>query len=148
MAGGAPAAAAPGFVREAVRRHPTMVLGGAILLAAAFVALAAPYLGTVDPQALSPIRRLKPPSEQYWFGTDMLGRDLYSRTIYGTRVSLIVGFGVAFLSTAVGLAIGLVTGLNRVADAIVMRVMDGLMAIPSVLLAIALMALTRASLGN
>jgi len=148
IAGAAPAVGARGFVREAVRRHPTVVLGGAILLAAAFVALAAPYLGTVDPQALSPVRRLKPPSEQYWFGTDMLGRDLYSRTIFGARVSLIVGFGVALLSTAVGLAIGLVTGLNRVADAVIMRVMDGLMAIPSVLLAIALMALTKASLGN
>ena len=108
-----PAVVARGFVRDAVRRHPTVVLGGAILVAVALMALMAPYLGTVDPQALSPVRRLKPPSAQYWFGTDMLGRDLYSRTIFGARVSLVVGFGVALASTAAGLAIGLVTGFSR-----------------------------------
>ena len=78
----------------------------------------------------------------------MLGRDVYSRTLYGARVSLAVGLGVALFSTALGLAIGLVTGFSRWVDAIVMRIMDGLMSIPPVLLAIALMALTRASLGN
>ncbi len=78
----------------------------------------------------------------------MLGRDVYSRTIYGARVSLAVGLSVALFSTALGLAIGLVTGFSRWVDAIVMRVMDGLMAIPAILLAIALMALTRASLQN
>ena len=112
------------------------------------IALLAPWLGTVDPQALSPINRLKAPSGAYWFGTDMLGRDVYSRVIYGSRISLTVGIAVAALSIAVGLAIGLVTGFIRWLDAIVMRVMDGLMSIPSVLLAIALMALTKASVGN
>jgi peptide/nickel transport system permease protein len=102
----------------------------------------------VDPQALSPINRLKPPSGEYWFGTDMLGRDVYSRVIYGSRISLTVGIAVAVLSIAVGLAIGLVTGFIRWLDAVVMRVMDGLMSIPSVLLAISLIALTRASVGN
>jgi peptide/nickel transport system permease protein len=108
----------------------------------------APWLGTTDPQALSPIRRLKWPSEQYWFGTDMLGRDVYSRTIYGARVSLIVGISVAFFATGLGLAIGVVTGFTRWVDMIVMRIMDGLMSIPPILLAIALMALTRGSVGN
>jgi peptide/nickel transport system permease protein len=108
----------------------------------------APYLGTVDPQALSPIRRLRHPSALYWFGTDMLGRDVYSRVVYGSRVSLTVGISVALFSSAVGVAIGMVTGFVRLADAIVMRIMDGLMSIPSVLLAIALMALTKASIGN
>jgi len=102
----------------------------------------------VDPQALSPAQRLKPPSSEHWFGTDMLGRDVYSRVVYGARISLTVGIAVAALSVAIGLAIGLVTGFVRWLDAIVMRVMDGLMSIPSVLLAIALMALTTASVGN
>jgi peptide/nickel transport system permease protein len=131
-----------------IRRHPTMLFGGALLLVMIAMAVFAPYLGTSDPQALSPIRRLRWPSAQYWFGTDMLGRDVYSRTIYGARVSLIVGISVALLATTCGLAIGVVAGFTRWVDTIVMRIMDGLMSIPSVLIAIALMALTRASLEN
>jgi peptide/nickel transport system permease protein len=137
-----------GGLRTYVRRHPTIIVGGVLLAIMALLAIFAPYLGTVDPQALSPIRRLRWPSAQYWFGTDMLGRDVYSRTIYGARISLTVGLSVALLSTALGLVIGLVTGFSRWTDAIVMRVMDGLMSIPSILIAIALMALTRASLQN
>ncbi|MBK8324341.1 MAG: ABC transporter permease [Betaproteobacteria bacterium] len=132
----------------ALRRHPTAIAGGVTLLVMILVAVLAPWLGTVDPTDVSPIRRLKPPSAEYWFGTDMLGRDVYSRVIYGTRVSLTVGLAVAFVATLIGLAIGLVTGFVRWLDAIVMRVMDGLMSIPSVLLAIALIALTKASLTN
>jgi peptide/nickel transport system permease protein len=134
--------------RDAFARHPTAIAGGVVLLAMVLVAAFAPWLGTVDPQAVSPIQRLKPPSSQHWFGTDMLGRDVYSRVIYGSRVSLTVGLAVAALSLAAGLAIGLVTGFIRWLDAVVMRVMDGLMSIPSVLLAIALMALTKASVTN
>jgi peptide/nickel transport system permease protein len=133
---------------DAFRRHPTAIVGGVVLAAMVLTAVLAPWLGTVDPQALSPIQRLKPPSSEHWFGTDMLGRDVYSRVIYGSRISLAVGIAVAVFSIAVGLAIGLVTGFIRLLDAIVMRVMDGLMSIPSVLLAIALMALTKASVGN
>ena len=134
--------------RDAFRRHPTAIVGGAVLFVMVVVALLAPWLGTVDPQAVAPIKRLRQPSAEYWFGTDMLGRDVYSRVIYGTRVSLTVGIAVALLSTLIGLTIGLVTGFIRWLDAIVMRVMDGLMSIPPVLLAIALMALTRASMEN
>src|SRR5581483_11766053 len=134
--------------RDAFRRHPTAIVGAIILLLMLAAAVLAPWLGTVDPQAVSPIKRLRPPSELYWFGTDMLGRDVYSRVVYGARVSLLVGLSVALLSTAIGLAIGLVTGYVRALDPIVMRIMDGLMSIPSVLLAIALMALTKASVGN
>ena len=134
--------------RDAFRRHPTALLGGGLLLCMIGVAILAPWLGTVDPQAVAPIKRLKPPSREFWFGTDMLGRDVYSRVVYGARVSLVVGLVVALLSTCIGLAIGLVTGYLRRVDAVVMRIMDGLMSIPSVLLAIALMALTKASIGN
>ena len=134
--------------RDAFRRHPTAIAGAVILLAMIAAAVFAPWLHTVDPEAVSPIKRLRPPSELYWFGTDALGRDVYSRVIYGARVSLVVGLSVAIFSTLVGLAIGLVTGYVRAVDAVVMRIMDGLMSIPSVLLAIALMALTKASVGN
>ena len=130
------------------RRNLSIVIGGGLIAAMICIAVLAPWLGTVDPAALSPIRRLRPPSEQYWFGTDALGRDVYSRVIYGTRASLFVGFAVAASAVLAGLFFGLVAGFNRWVDAILMRVMDGLMSIPSVLLAIALMALTRASLEN
>jgi peptide/nickel transport system permease protein len=144
------AAAAParrGAWRQ-IRRHPTIAAGAVLLMVMVAMALLAPWLGTVDPQALSPAQRLKWPSAAHWFGTDMLGRDVYSRTIYGARISLVVGLSVAVFSTALGLVIGVVTGFVRWIDAIVMRIMDGLMSIPAILIAIALMALTRASLGN
>ncbi|HEV2040083.1 MAG TPA: ABC transporter permease, partial [Casimicrobiaceae bacterium] len=134
--------------RDAFRRHPTALIGGVILICMVAISILAPWLGTTDPQAVAPIKRLKPPSADFWFGTDMLGRDVYSRVVYGARVSLIVGLAVAMFSTVLGVAIGLVTGYVRFLDAVVMRVMDGLMSIPSVLLAIALMALTKASVGN
>jgi peptide/nickel transport system permease protein len=131
-----------------VRRHPTVIIGGLLLTAMILMAILAPYLGTIDPQAVSPIRRLRPPSELYLFGTDMLGRDIYSRVVYGARISLFVGLSVAILSVLIGLALGLVTGYVRIVDAVLMRVMDGLMSIPPILLAIALMALTKASVEN
>ncbi len=134
--------------RDALRRHPTAIVGGVVLLLMVLLALLAPWLGTTDPLALAPVKRLRPPSAENWFGTDMIGRDVYSRVIYGTRVSLTVGLAVALLATGIGLAIGLVTGYLRWLDAVMMRVMDGLMSIPSVLLAIALISLTKASLEN
>ena len=137
-----------GKVMTFVRRNPTIVAGGALLLIMILIAILAPYLGTVDPTALAPAKRTREPSAQFWFGTDMLGRDVYSRVIYGSRISLIVGFAVAALSSAVGTFIGLLSGFIRGLDAVLMRVMDGLMSIPSILLAIALMALTRASVQN
>jgi peptide/nickel transport system permease protein len=137
-----------GKVMTFIRRHPTIVIGGILLGAMVFIAIFAPYLGTVDPTSLAPAKRLRQPSDVYWFGTDMLGRDVYSRVMYGARVSLIVGFSVALVSGVIGTFIGLVAGFIRVLDGVVMRVMDGLMSIPSILLAIALMALTRASVQN
>ena len=128
-----------------VRRHPTVVFGGALLLCIVVASIAAPWLGTVDPINIDPSHRLQGPSSEHWFGTDRFGRDLYSRVMYGGRVSLIVGLSVAALSTAIGLVIGLVSGYLRAVDAVVMRIMDGMMAIPAIMLAIALIALSKAS---
>jgi len=128
-----------------VRRHPAIAVGGALVLAMVLIAVFAPYLGTVDPTALAPTRRTREPSALFWFGTDMLGRDIYSRVLYGARVSLTVGFSVALLASLAGLIIGLVSGFVRWSDGIIMRVMDGMMSIPPILLA---MALTRGSVGN
>jgi peptide/nickel transport system permease protein len=136
-----------GFV-GLLQRHPTVAVGGGILILMLLMAVFAPYLGTVDPTALAPARRTRAPSAEHWFGTDMLGRDLYSRVVYGARVSLTVGFSVAAFASVAGLAIGLCSGFVRWADAFLMRVMDGLMSIPPILLAVALMALTRGSVGN
>jgi peptide/nickel transport system permease protein len=131
-----------------VYRHPTIAVGGFMVSLFVLMAIFAPLLWTVDPTALAPARRTRPPSAQWWFGTDMLGRDVYSRVVYGARISLIVGFAVAIISAVIGLTIGLISGFIRAVDAVVMRVMDGLMSIPSILLAIAMMALTRASVEN
>jgi peptide/nickel transport system permease protein len=146
----APKSVSPNWLRfkDAFRRHPTAIAGALVLLLMILMALFAPWIATHDPLSVSPIRRLRPPSAQYWFGTDMLGRDVFSRVIYGARVSLTVGLAVAFVASVVGLAIGLATGYLRWLDAVMMRVMDGLMSIPSVLLAIALISLTKASLQN
>jgi peptide/nickel transport system permease protein len=137
-----------GKVGTFVHRHPTIVLGGVLVGIMVFIAVFAPFLGTVDPTALAPAKRLREPSAIYWFGTDMLGRDIYSRVMYGSRVSLIVGFSVALVASAAGILVGVVSGFVRSMDFIVMRIMDGLMSIPPLLLAIALMALTRASVHN
>ncbi|WP_149538717.1 ABC transporter permease [Siccirubricoccus phaeus] len=142
-----PVKARKGFIGF-LRRNPTIAVGGGLLLIMLAIAVFAPLLWTVDPTALAPARRTREPSAMYWFGTDMLGRDVYSRVLYGARVSLLVGFSVAILSSVIGLAIGMVSGFIRWADSIVMRIMDGLMSIPPILLAIALMALTRGSVQN
>jgi peptide/nickel transport system permease protein len=130
------------------RRNPLIVVGGIILTVMLLIAVLAPWLGTVDPTALAPARRMRAPSAQFWFGTDALGRDIYSRVLYGSRVSLTVGVSVAFFAGLIGLFIGLVSGFVRWSDGIIMRVMDGWMSIPPILLAIALVALMRASMTN
>jgi peptide/nickel transport system permease protein len=129
---------------EFVRRNPTIAAGGAILAFMTAVALLAPWIAG-DPIFFNPIDRLRPPSAEFWFGTDNLGRDVYARTVYGARISLIVGLLVAAAAMALGLVIGLVSGFFRRLDGVVMRIMDGIMAIPAILLAIALVALTKAS---
>src|SRR6202011_1805619 len=109
-------------------------------------AILAPWLSPHDPLLLAPSQRLKPSSAQFLLGTDGYGRDLLSRTIYGARISLLIGLGAAVFSIAVGLLIGLVSGFFKWVDAVMMRVMDGLMAMPSILLAIAVVSLSGASL--
>jgi peptide/nickel transport system permease protein len=135
---------ATGLMRRAARR-PLPVLGSALLIVLILSALFAPWLTPYDPFEMNVVDRLLPPNETYWFGTDAYGRDIFTRTLYGGRVSLVIGAAVAVAATVVGLLIGVVAGYFRTADAILMRVMDGLMAIPGILLAIALMSLTRAS---
>jgi peptide/nickel transport system permease protein len=152
LSGGAAAAAAlrlPHIRRRGFfRRQPTMLVGLACLALILVIALAAPLLGTVDPSSLRPIDRLREPGREFWFGADQYGRDIYSRVLYGGRISLLVGVVVGTTSLAFGILIGLVTGYYRRLDRIVMRIMDGLMAIPAILLALALMALLKASVRN
>jgi peptide/nickel transport system permease protein len=89
-------------IKDALRRHPTAIIGAVVLVLLILMAALAPFLWTVDPQAIAPARRLRHPSETYWFGTDMLGRDVYSRVVYGARVSLTVGIFVALFATSIG----------------------------------------------
>jgi peptide/nickel transport system permease protein len=141
-------------------RNPGVVAGAAILALMFSIALAAPWLGTVDPAAINPAVRNKLPGYEetlrnadgrestlvHHMGTDTLGRDVYSRVVYGARASLLVGASVALISVAIGLVVGLVAGYIRWLDGIVMRVMDGLMAIPAILLAIAVVSLSSTGL--
>ena len=141
-------------------RNKSVLIGGAVLAVIVLVGLLAPYLGTVDPAQINPAARNRTPGSEsvsrnadatqshltHLMGTDSLGRDVYSRVLYGARVSLIVGVSVALISGAVGLFIGLLAGYLRWFDGIVMRIMDGLMSIPAILLAIALMSLASAGL--
>jgi peptide/nickel transport system permease protein len=134
--------------RRLLRRHPTLVIGLTVLLLMLAGGVLAPVWWTGDPQQMRPAQRLQPPSAVRWFGSDHFGRDVYTRTLYGARVSLAVGAAVALLSLALGTMLGLVIGFYRRLDAVMMRVMDGLMAIPAILLALALMAMMRGSVRN
>ncbi len=141
-------------------RHPSVIIGGIMVALVALMVPAAPYLTSLDPTAINPSNRNKAPGYEATIrnddgekvkvvahmGTDKLGRDVFTRVLYGAKVSLIVGLAVAVISVVVGLLIGLVAGYFRLVDAIVMRIMDGLMAIPAILLAIALVSLSGASL--
>lgn len=127
-------------------RRPLPAMGAVILLALIILSIGAPWITAQDPFEMNIVDRLQPPNETYLFGTDAFGRDILTRTLHGGRVSLIIGAAVAIASTVIGLIIGVIAGYFRLADAILMRIMDGLMAIPGILLAIGLMALTRASI--
>ena len=121
--------------------------GGVLLGLMVLIAVFGPIF-TVDPIELHPMKRLKPPSAAVFFGSDFLGRDVFARVIHGARISLVVGLAVALVAVSIGLVLGMIAGYIRAMDAIIMRVMDGLMAIPGILLAIALISLSGASLGT
>lgn len=140
------AAKPPRSAFSRVFRTAPVMIAVVVLSVLVLVGIFAPYLSHYDPTQINPAMRLKPMSAAHWLGTDAYGRDVYSRVLYGARVSLLVGTGVALLSVSLGLVIGVVAGYFRWVDAIVMRVMDGLMAIPGILLAIALVSLSGASI--
>lgn len=132
--------------RDIVFSSPLVTLATLIIVLVALSALFAPWLVPHDPVRLTPSERLKPPSDVFWLGTDAFGRDLFSRIIYGGQISLVVGVAAAVAAVALGLLFGLLAGYIRWVDAVLMRAVDGLMAIPSILLAIAIVSLWGASL--
>jgi len=154
--------ARPTHLGRRLLHHRSVVIGGALVLLMVAIAIFAPLLGTVDPKAIDPAYRNRVPgtehviaradgagtTQTFWMGTDSLGRDVYSRVIYGTRVSLMVGASVAVVAVSLGLVIGLVSGYIRWLDGFIMRIMDGLMAIPGILLAIALVSIWRSGLST
>jgi len=147
-------------VARRMLRNRSILVGGAMLALVVLMAILAPLLGTTDPAQVEPVLRNKRPGtvstvrnadgsqrvRTHWMGTDSLGRDVYSRVVYGARVSLMVGVTVALISASIGLVIGVVSGYLRRLDAVVMRIMDGLMSIPAILLAIGLVSISRAGL--
>jgi len=125
---------------------PIIAVATILLVVIVAISVLAPWIAPHDPLQLAPALRLRPPSEQFLLGTDGYGRDVLSRVIYGGRISLLIGVGAAVFSVAIGLVIGLVSGFFKWVDAVLMRIMDGLMAIPSILLAIAVVSLSGASI--
>jgi peptide/nickel transport system permease protein len=125
---------------QVMLRHKGIPVGGLVLLAVVVGALAAPLLTNIEPTALNPRGRLSPPSEQHAFGTDNFGRDVFSRTVWGARLSLEIGFLVSALTVLSGTAVGLSGGYFRRLDTPIMRLMDSMMAFPGIVLAIGLMA--------
>ncbi|MFK7754681.1 MAG: ABC transporter permease [Sedimentitalea sp.] len=132
--------------RDIVLSGPVVTVAAVLLAIIVLAAIFAPWVVPHDPVRLTPSVRLKPPSETYWLGTDAFGRDLFSRIVTGGRISLVVGAGAAIAAVAAGLLLGLLAGYIRWMDAVLMRMVDGLMAIPNVLLAIAIVSLWGASL--
>jgi peptide/nickel transport system permease protein len=145
MAGAAAAPDSVGFGRLLIRRR-TVLAGLLVLGAIALLAALAPLIAPYAPNRLSIVNRLKPPGGLYWFGTDEFGRDVFTRTIYAGRLSLLVGASVVVFATLVGVALGLVAGFFRRLDTPIARIIDAMMAFPDILLAIALVAALGPSL--
>ena len=134
--------------RRALLKNPNMLTGFVILAIISFFTVFAGYVDRYDPLKLEPLDRLQSPSLEHWFGTDNTGRDVYSRTIHGGRVSLLVGFTVAILTVCAGMVIGLISGYDRRADMVIQRFMDAIMSFPTLLLALALIAMLGSSITN
>jgi peptide/nickel transport system permease protein len=134
--------------RRRPRITPHVTIGALLLLLILIMAIAAPLLTPLDPQAVAPEQRLAPPNGAHLAGTDNFGRDLFSRTVYGARVSLLVGVLVAVLATLVGTILGLIAGYYPRIDRVLMRLMDSLMAFPAVVLAVAIMAAVGPQVSN
>lgn len=143
-----PSATAPALLLRRLTANLPVTLAMIFLAMIMIAAVAAPFLAHFDPIAIHPSARIRPPSNEYWFGTDALGRDVYSRTIYGARTSLLVGVVVTAASIFLGLLFGVLAGYFRAADTILMRIMDGIMSVPSIVLAVALVAIAGSSLGT
>jgi peptide/nickel transport system permease protein len=136
-----------GLFAKVFRRR--VVLAGAVILAGvALVALLAPWIAPYDPMALKVLDRLQSPRAAHWFGTDELGRDVFSRVIFGARYSLLIGALVVVVSMVCGVLLGLAAGFFRRLDGPVMRLVDAMMSFPDILLAIALVAVLGASMTN
>ena len=141
-----PRRASPGWLALITRRKTTLV-GAVLMLVMVLVSALAPVVAG-DPGHMDVARRLSAPGRAHWFGTDDVGRDVWSRVVYGARLSLLVGAAVVGLSFAIGVVCGLAAGYYRRLDNVIMRVMDGLMAFPAIVLAIALMAALGSSVIN
>ena len=135
------------FIRV-LRKNPNLLIGLIVLIFFSILCGAAQFWERIDPLMLDPDDRIQGPSWKHWFGTDNAGRDIYSRTLHGGRVSLLVGFFVAIFTTAVGMVIGLISGYTPKLDMIIQRVMDAIMSFPTLLLALALVAMLGSSLWN
>lgn len=135
-------------IRRIARRHPNMAVGVVLITIVVLMSISAPLIMTHSPTEQVPVERLKPPFEEYLFGTDGQGRDLYSRTIQASRISLFVGALVAVLTMTMGGLVGLICGTMPKVDTIVMRIMDGMLAFPSIILAIAIMAVRGPAVSN
>jgi len=136
------------FYRK-LSKNKLAVAGGYIILFYIFVAILAPLLAPHDPYQVDLVNKLKAPSAAHWMGTDDKGRDVLSRMIYGTRLSLAVGFVAVFIGAFFGVILGLLAGYyGKWVDAVIMRVVDVLLAFPGILLALAIVSALGAGLMN
>ena len=130
------------------KRSVGLAVGSVIVVVFILVALLAPLVAPGDPNSMNVLKRLSSPSASFWLGSDHLGRDLFTRILYGARISLVVGAASTLGSALGGIVLGLMGGFHRRIGGIIMRVIDGMMALPGMLLALALMAVLGPSVAN